>query len=319
MGDGGGRLPRRWVDVVLDVLAVAGVVAVLVFPAAAVASVSSPPKIADPATTLAPLHRSPVGDGRRDVPVFASARDDVEAEISAGGLPAALADHSQAVFGASGGPELLALASNGDATLPLTEYPLHDPRVDQLLDRTPDVGAMPAAKVAAVNDLAGLLVLAAVNDGFEFPNAAPVAYALYDRARQSDACDPQLNLAFLVSANLAPLRDATVAEFERATRDCPGDPTPRWLLGQWESVRLPTGDAALETFRQLERRFPGSALGWSGEADTLVRDAYRVDVPQPFTAQADFRRAEALYRRAELLDPREPGLLAGEARARGGQ
>jgi hypothetical protein len=182
-----------------------------------------------------------------------------------------------------------------------------------------------------VNDLAALLILANANFRDDFPNAASVAFDLLDRARQSDACVPQLNLAFLLSTDSNPRDDDTVKEFERAAQDCPNDPTPLWLLGQFQSGRASASAFVgqqldlgarqarpIPTFQRLEQEFPGSPLGWSGEADALVRTAYEADVLQPFTARTDFRRAKALYQRARQLDGNDAGLAVGEARADAG-
>jgi Flp pilus assembly protein TadD len=55
-------------------------------------------------------------------------------------------------------------------------------------------------------------------------------------------------------------------------------------------------EAALEVFQELTRLFPGSALHW-GNLGTLLREAARAD------------EAEAAYRRALELDPRNSGVL----------
>ena len=326
---------RRWLDVVLDVLAVAGIVVVLAFPAAAVLSTEPAPRLTDPAVALPPLRQHPAGATLRDVPAF-TAGGDVARAIADGRLltdqptmERALDDQSRAVFGDNGDGGLLSLTrdhttfvgaafTSGAGVPPLSE-------ADPILDATLGSGALPAAMVPAVNDLAGLLVHAAVQYPAAFPNAARVAYDLYDRARQTDACEPQLNLAFLLSADTSSAQfsnrttyNDTVAEFGRAGRDCPtSDPTSQWLLGQFQSGQQHAGPARA-TFEQLERRFPGSPLGWSGEADALVRQAYRLDVPAPFSARADFRRARALFQRATALDPGDRGLTAGAARASAG-
>jgi len=330
---------RRRLDLALDALAVAGIVAVLAFPAAAVISVAHAPVLMDPTVALPPLQHAPVGERLRDLPAF-TAGGDTQHAIVDGKLPTdgstmalAIAEHARAAFGEHG-EDVLAAITRADAlglplsTAPGGSYPARNPAVEAELDSVLGAGTPPAAAVAPLNDLAGLLVLAQVDFPGTEPDAASIAYDLYDRARRSGACESQLNLAFLLSTDTAPgqvgdrlnptLFDDTTNEFRRAAQQCPAlAPTALWLLGQFESGQrrdLP----ALATFRQLEQRFPGSVLGWSGEADALVRRAYVSQVPAPFAARADFRRALALYQRAASLDPRDAGIAAGEARASAG-
>jgi tetratricopeptide (TPR) repeat protein len=306
--------------VVLDAVAVVSLLLLLVLPVAAVESVSASPSLVDPFVELPPLQHDPAGAGLRSVPVFA-ATGITRTEVAdgsvlkdRGAMVAALERQSRAVLGPAGDGALSAYLWGTGPRMdsPSSVQPLHYPALDQILDPILGPGAVPSEKVAAVNDLAGLLVLAAVNFPNDFRHAAPVAYDLYDRARHGQACDPQLGLAFLVSTD-SHLTSQAETELQRAVQTC-GDPTPLWLLGQFRSVGQ--GDA-LGPFRQLEERFPGSASGWSGEADALVRRAYRSEVDRPFSARRDFRRAQALYQRAEQLDD-DPGLAAGEARAAAG-
>ncbi len=72
--------------------------------------------------------------------------------------------------------------------------------------------------------------------------------------------------------------------------------------------------AALATFRALERSFPRSAAGWSGEADTYLRMAFAQPRTAQFTRRRDAEEALARYRRAATLDP-DPELRFGIARA----
>ena len=200
------------------------------------------------------------------------------------------------------------------------EYPFRFERLDAVLN-----AALPPAldprQTRAANDLGALLILAAARFGGgegavsdRLPTAAPLAFAILDRARAGGDCLPQLNLAFLLSTHERLLDDETAAEFGRAERGCPDDPTPLWLLGQFRSQRAflypgledPEEQRAAQeelrrvfaTFHRLERRFPGSAAGWSGEADAELRVAYQLDELQPFSARSRFRRALTLYRRA---------------------
>jgi tetratricopeptide (TPR) repeat protein len=321
-------LPARpRIELLLDALAVVGLLVLLVLPLAAVASASSSPGPAGPAVDLPPLQRDPAGAALRSVPVF-TATGITQAEVSDGAVFAdqaamavALERQTRAVFGPAGDGGLSAYlrATTPGTGLSASEQALHYPAVDLILGPTLGPGAVPSEKAADVNDLAGLLVLAAVEFPEQFPNAVHVAYGLYDRARQGGACDAQLNLAFLVTTDPS-VSSAVDTELLRAAEACPGDPTPLWLLGQLRSVeqfRPVAQDDASTPFTQLQERFPGSASGWSGEADALVRRAYRSEGDQPFSARRDFRRALALYQRAEQLDD-DPGLAAGEARAAAG-
>jgi hypothetical protein len=202
---------------------------------------------------------------------------------------------------------LEALLVDPNAAISMTEprYPFRYPRLERVLD-----AALPrrldARQTRLASDLGALLVLAAArfgnNDAVNrLPTAAPLAYALLDRARAGGACLPQLNLAFLLSTDEIPRDDATAAEFGEAERRCPRDPTSLWLLGQFQSQRalfvdlvgVPQAPRVQElvrrtfaTFARLQRRFPGSSAGWSGEADAELRLAYQLDVKRPFAARS---------------------------------
>lgn len=202
-------------------------------------------------------------------------------------------------------------------------YPYRYPQLEPLLDAALR-GAPPERREGLANDVAALLVLAAASDhGDAFPGAPAVAFALLHRARAGRACVPQRNLAFLVSTD--PHADEQVVrdELMLADRLCPDDPTAAWMQGQYESRHGIETDgeprqAAIATFRRLQREIPGSPLGWSGEADALLRLGYgHEELLQPFTARTHFRRALQLYRRAQQLDD-DPGLDAGAARALAG-
>lgn len=192
------------------------------------------------------------------------------------------------------------------------EYPYRFPRLDRLV-------AQARLDPAAANDAAALLMVGSAR----FPNALygadRAAYALLRPASASGSCEAQLNLALLLAGDSFALQHVP-GELERAKRACPDDPTPLWLEGHFLAQGALEDDPSkdpLPVFRELERRFPGSPTGWSGEADTELRAAYALDVRQPFSARARFRRALTLYRRAEALSA-EPGLAAGTARALAG-
>jgi tetratricopeptide (TPR) repeat protein len=212
----------------------------------------------------------------------------------------------------------------------LDDQPFLPPPPDRVLDSALSA-PLDESTTAAANDLGALLVLAAARFPNRLPNAAPLALAVLTRARAGDACLPQLNLAFLLSTNTVPLDAETERAFREAERRCPDDPTPLWLLGQFQSQRalLDPHEAApsvasdeqlrrpFSTFTRLQRRFPRSSAGWAGAADAHLRIAYQLRASQQFTRRSQYRRALALYRRARALDP-DPALAAGEARAQAG-
>lgn len=217
-----------------------------------------------------------------------------------------------------------ALTAAGDGASP--EYPFRYPPLEPILE-----SALPARLDSRltrhVNEVAALLVLAAASDDdLALPGAPAAAFALLHRARAERDCLAQLNLAFLLSTAVEEsdprLLRALEEEFGRAERACPRDLTARWTLGQLLSASATSGHPQLlararAAFRGLQRRAPGSALGWSGEADAELRLAYHSGPARPFTARAHFRRALVLYRHASQVDP-QPALAAGTARALAG-
>ena len=136
-----------------------------------------------------------------------------------------------------------------------------------------------------------------------------------------------LDLLLLVASDAQPVHDIVAREGERARRACPGDPTPGWLLGQYQSTQaLPEISATagfldpatgLATFRRLVRELPGSGAAWAGEADALVRLAASTPAEQPWVARHRYERALARYRRAARLSP-GPEMDMGIARALAG-
>lgn len=198
-------------------------------------------------------------------------------------------------------------------------YPFRYGRLEPLLDAAL-CRPLSGYRAAQANDAGALLTLAAAGGMFE--NAAQVAFALLERARDGRSCGAQLNLAFLLSTHVLPKDRLVEAEFARAERLCPGDLAPTWMLGQFQSRRARADvpqliRRPLATFRRLQRRAPRSALGWSGEGDTELRLGYQHAELQPFTARAHFRRALQLFRRAQQVDP-SAAVAAGAARALAG-
>ncbi|HET9736964.1 MAG TPA: hypothetical protein VFP78_02500 [Solirubrobacteraceae bacterium] len=329
------RLRRAWDP------ALAACVALLVaFPVVASVTADELPRPPGPATAI----EMPEGGGARaslrDVPVF-SAEPDLTAELAgADAMGDAVQQGLTDALGAQRGGALLRIArDSGVDVLAVdsiavedTPYPFRYPPIDRVLAGA-DVDRQ------AASDVGALLVLAAAQEeGADtpfgnFPNAARVAFALLDRARAGGDCGPQLNLAFVLSADRNPRDDDVAREYEAAARACGGDPTPLWLLGQFQSQRAFAYDdddragqqleradrlrRPFATFRRMQRAWPRSSLGWAGEADAELRLAYQTDPRQPFGARRRFRRALALYRTARGLDD-DPALAAGEARALAG-
>ncbi len=267
----------------------------------------------------------------RPVPAFARAPDVDAALESPAAMRAALRGAMEGVLDGGRAARLLALVrstrtpdlAGGENVIEPTRvpYPYRYPRIERLLP--PEMGE-------EGGDLGALLILAAGAFQAEFPNAGPVAFAVLDRARAGGACEPQLDLAFLLSTSRNPFDDQVAREYERAAKACGDDPTPRWLLAQFQSQRAfayDNGDRPgqeleraerlrrpIATARALQRSHPGLAAGWTAEADTELRIGYQLDLMAPFGARQRFRRALALYRAARRVDDGpEPAL--GEARA----
>ena len=221
-------------------------------------------------------------------------------------LPAALDDPSPPP---SAVVERLTAGVSGETFLGsgTSTYPYDNPDLERLIPAqpAPDLGAR-------------LLLLATQQSaaGDETPAAAAPAYAVLDRARAQGGCAPQLNLLVLVAADATADPPDVAREAARARQACPGDPTPLWLLGQSQS-QTEDPASALPTFRALQREFPRSAVGWSGEGDAYLRLALAQPATAVFTARRYYDEALARYRRAARLDP-NPELEFGIARALAG-
>ena len=312
----------RWWALRPDPLLVACFAALFAFPLTAALAASRQPIAPDPETAARPPATA-LGPTVREVPAFTPGGE-VAAAVARGRLLTDLPTMRSALDNATG--ELLhrrgsvaldSLLPNGGPQPSFTEppYPYRFPEFDRVLDpalRAP----LDERTSAAANDLGALLVLAAARFPDALPNAAPLAFAVLDRARAGDACLPQLNLAFLLATDVDRHDAATAKELREAARRCPDDPTPLWLLGQFQSQSA-RPVASLATFGRLQERFPQSSAGWSGEADTWLRRAYGLAPSRHFTLRSHYRRALALFRQARALDP-DPALAAGEARAQAG-
>ncbi len=211
--------------------------------------------------------------------------------------------------------------------------PLRYPMVERILNRYLPDPLSPGA-TAETNDLGALLIEAAAlppgsNYLEPFPQSGAVAVAVLDRAQALGGCAPRLNLGFLLSTDQVPRNGEVKLELERAASNCPGDPTPLWLLGEYQSERAGISiyypdatftqvnfetNAPFATFATLRRRFPHSAAGWAGAGDANLRLAYQTATQQPFTTQAYFRRALTFYLAAQRVEA-NPEIAAGAARA----
>jgi len=325
------RLPR------LDPLLAACALVLVAFPFAATLGASGQP--VEVREEAPPIATERAGAVLREVPVFTPGGAAAEAVADgallndAGAMRRAL-DDALELFPPRPRAAFKALLARGGPPPFYSEpaYPFRWPEVDAILD-----DALPEPlderRSRAASDLGGLLVLGAVRHPYTELGSAPLAFAVLDRARAGRECLAQLNLAFLLSTHDRPRDAVTRAEYRRAAKACPDDPTPLWLLGQYSSRRayvhvqkdeqlgetevdeIQTRDA-LGAFRELQRRFPRSSAGWAGEADAKLLVAYQLR-GRPFTARSSYRRALALYRHARSLDP-DPELTAGEARAYAG-
>jgi hypothetical protein len=119
------------------------------------------------------------------------------------------------------------------------DYPGRYRWIERLLDRAPNQArTRPGARLAAV-----LIALDTVKRPesspvvFGYPDAAPVAYALLTRAHRAGGCDAEINQLLLLTADDKPHDDVVADQRSRATAACPTDPTPLWLLDQFQSQR----------------------------------------------------------------------------------
>ena len=288
------RRPSRRAPAAIDVAVVVGALVLIALPVLARVAADAQPIAPRPAA-LRPLPAHPRSAPLRDLPVG----------LRPGAPPRRLEDaraSAVALLGARGAQRLLAQIDTPRFRFAQdrTAYPYRYPGVDAVLAALP--ARLSRAQVAAATDLGARLMLL---------RSGPAAFAVLDRARAGGDCAPQLNLLLLVASD-ANAHDQIVArEGARAVRACPGDATAGWLLGQFQSLRGP----GLAPFRALERSYPGSAAGWSGEGDAYLRSVY--DVTGAFVARHLYEKALLRYRRAARLRP-GPEIDAGIARALAG-
>ena len=241
--------------------------------------------------------------------------------------PESLRKLATAALGSRGAEQLIRLLARPDGTLRDkavggrfgfgAPYPYRYPAMSRILEQSASAGWRENGAA-----LGAALVLLASRDDVKyefgetqgetrFPNAGPAAFAVLDRASSGGGCEVRLNLLLVVAADEQP-RDGVVREAaERAMETCPDDPTPGWILGQFQSLRAQQADAgisgdavpdnaaaeALATFESLIGQFPNSADVLAGAADVHVREGSRIAVSEPFTARHHFRTAVELYRR----------------------
>lgn len=212
-------------------------------------------------------------------------------------------------------------------------YPGTYPEVERLLDDAPQRGATTAAAQLG----AQLVVLAGLQGGsLDFlanphPNAGLLAHALLSRARAVAGCDAEVNLLLLLTADNQPHDDVVRAQGRRAIGACPADPTPGWLLAEFQSQRAVVASAAdlpeLEanlpvdalqrpqaTVAELLARFPGSADVRMAAGDVHLRLGRELSPSQPFTGRDEYERALSAYEQALRLDDGAEALV-GRARA----
>lgn len=309
--------------VAIDGLMVVSALALLAFaPLARFAANAQPQRPAD-IVRLMPLPLHPRGGSLQDLPVGLPKGLTIK-------TPDDLSTIAEQALGRAGAQALVALLGSGiskviDSAKWNKEniiYPYQYPVLDRILAGAPASGW--GTKATALG--AGLIELASRsegqgNSGARYPDAAGTAFAVLDRARSGDECAPQLDLLFLVASEDPPDDKIVRTEAARAVTDCPSDPTPGWVLGQYLSQRenppLP-GSAqsgqAEATFSELERDYPASAAAITGAADAQLRSGVWLADSEPFTARNDFRAAEQGYERATALGTRKDS-AAGLARA----
>jgi tetratricopeptide (TPR) repeat protein len=293
------RVPVGGAALLLDAAVVIAAVVLVAFPVLARIAAERLPL--GPPAALAPLPPVAHAGALRDLPVG----------LRPGPAPASVEDlraPAAALLGTRQADQLLAIVRTGRTGAPREGvYPYRYPTLEPLLAALPP--RLSPAQVAAATDLGARLTLLELEPvGRTW--AAPAAYALFDRARAGGACDPSLDLLLLVASDERPDDPIIAAEGERARRACSADPTPGWLLGQYQSIRaLPdiggTDDPApaAATFRRLVRDFPGAAPAWAGQADAFVRRAMTTPEERPWVARHLYERALAQYRRAARLRP----------------
>jgi len=313
----GTRLPSAvrtklwWGDVVLAL----AVLALVLFPVASRLAADAQPVAPVVGAQLAPLRARASAHQVRGLPVFVAASSSQVASLVAGGHAAELGAIDARLRDLFGARRVRQIERE------LTRVTFLDPRLPPL----------PSAPPAPENDLAALLIIngATSTTGVSgqgkntpaFANAGELALDLLRHAVSGGGgCAPQLNLAFLWAADSGQINDPAERLYDKAVTACPTDPTPLWGLGEYQlqvdaSLGGAAADSALfDTFKRLQREFPGVAASWAGEGDADMLAGYQLEDGEPFTARHYFDQARALYQRALQLQPNVQN-RAGLARA----
>lgn len=261
-----------------------------------------------PATVEEPAPGPAQGPGLKTLPLGVR---DLAAEPTVSDIDA-LARRS---LGAAEAREFMAMVVSAEDIADDGQAPAYPHRyvgLGPLLDRASQSLVSPAAV-----ELGATLMLLARQTTTElgqkkYPNAARAAYAVLDHARSGGDCTAQLNLLLLVAADDDAVDSEVRLEAERAVQNCPGDPTPEWLMGQYfsqndEYPSVTTTDEATNAFTNMQKKFRGSPLPFIGLADTALRKGLRTAGTAPFTARSELRRAERNYREAARLRPPQVG------------
>ena len=312
-GTGHRRRNRR--VLLVDAAVALGLVAVVAFPLAAGASASTVPPPA-----LAPL--PPIGHGPggqvRSVPLLVPSMGLEPAVLtsqqllaSPSSLTAVLQELATTALGPVQAGRLLALGNGLPPGVPVVDVP-HDRGAEGVVDATFAHTAPDARQVAALTDLGALLQLASADQLLPpTVDVDGIALTVLRTAASGGSCAAGLDyLLELLSDPLVPR--ATLRTQYAATRSsCPRDPTAGWLYG----VSQMPAPGGIATFRQLERDFPDSPAGWSGQADVVGIQAQKTAaLHQPFTAESQFRTVALLLARAQSFSSRfDPGMAATEA------
>ncbi len=205
-------------------------------------------------------------------------------------------------------------------------YPYSYPAVDAIIDQAPAAGFASGA-----TPLAAALTLLSAQPGqpevHGIENAAPIAYAVLDRSRATDGCAGQLDLLLLLTGDEETRADDLNGELIRARGLCPHDPTPDWIVGQFQmrqtGLELSREDTsvysdtvaefglAIATFTRLVTTFPSDTAAVSGLGDAYLRAGTYLAAAQPFSARRYLRSAVTEYNRAAKLGAErevQPGL-----------
>jgi Zn-dependent protease len=235
--------------------------------------------------------------------------------------------YATAVLGKRGADALLAVVRSHNPMVESTvaAYPYRYAAVDTILGRVSAANLTDGGTALG----AALTWLAANDKVGTFANAAPAAYAVLNRARSGGSCIAQLDLLLLLTGDFATRPDVMRGEQRRAETDCPGDPTPGWLVGQAQIRRgleeapeptyanhivLDELAQARSTFARLVAAYPNETAAVTGLGDAYLAAGMYLSVSRPFSAREDFLDAFRQYDRAAALgDGRDARV--GQARA----